>query len=248
MKKQLLLPFLFLFLLLLGCQEPDDDVDFPEPEPQERVNELIQGKWLSSSDSAIYYFDDLNIDSIDDDGIFVVPETYAELSDNGEYILTKSAGRTYIELADDSKYVITSISDATMTWEKESGTGPVNINFIRQEADVDPQASTSELLQGKWYELPDRPNTFPDTYSFSDDGYFTIYNEAYGEGVELNYSVYGDYIDYYELYPPEDEDGETYTATYTFEIIDISDKKMTLKNLYDNSDPDHFSIIEFIRK
>lgn len=264
MKKLLLVPIMF-YLLLSGCKDTDDDIYLPLP--QEPVGELIQGKWLHTADSAAYYFDNGAANS-DDKGLFFVPitaamweteKTFEEMVDYGDYFLTESGGKTYIELIDyseeyastHSKYVVTAISDSAMTWKKESGFGPDNMIFIKEKFRINPGRPVNELIQGDWYEIPvsydNKPFMFPDTFSFFDGRYLYIYNEVYGDVYDHQYTVVKrngkTYIDYYKLYPTEDEIG-----TFTFEVVTVSDNRISLKNLYDNSDPNHSRNLELIRK
>ncbi|WP_347158506.1 hypothetical protein [Pontibacter chitinilyticus] len=264
MKNKLLLPLLLLPLLFAGCQL-NNDVDFPEP--QKPVSEILQGKWHNASNDDTYYFDDGAIMS-DNKGLFFVPttaereeqeETYEEATDFGDYTLTESGGKTYIELIDYSNgysgthtnYLISTTSDTTMVWEKQDGTGPNRLVLSKQTYNDAANKPVDELLNGDWYliyTIPDHyptiPFMFPDTYSFANGEDFYIYNEAYGDGAELHYSITQrdgkTYIDHYELYPPEGSAG----GPYTFEIMAISAEKMTLKLPRKDDD----LILEFIRK
>jgi hypothetical protein len=257
MNKLLLLPMI-LCLLLGSCREVNDDTDFPLP--QKPVSEMIQGKWLSSS-GITYYFNDGDPDPIDNRGIFFAPYTdHIEASIYGDYTLSENANKPYIELTDystgtrRSRYNISAISDSKMIWEKESGLGLATIEFIKEETNIDPDKPVSELLQGEWYLIytipdlyPNTPFMYPNTYNFYNVNYLNIYNEAYGGDSDIQYILNvrngSTYIDYTEYNTPEETND-----TYTFEIVAISDEKMTLKNLYDNSDTNRSQLMELIRK
>jgi len=241
MKKLFLLPI--ICLLLAGCQ-PDDDVDMPEPEPHGPINELIQGKWLyaAGTSDVPYYFDDTRPDSVANDGFFFVPPIYSEDRDIpasfGNYTLDENGGKAYLTLTDYgsdyqgtyTKYSIKTISDETMTWEKESGSGPATMEFKKEITDDIPQAPTDELLDGSWYAIatipdlyPNSSPTFPDSYSFYEDEFLDVYNESYGEGSQFIYSLSGNSISYYARYPGEGEADDGYDCDCDGDGYDDSD-------------------------
>jgi len=258
MKRLVLLP-LMVCLLLAGCQYPDDDVNMPEP--QKPVSELVQEKWLYASDSSYYYFANV-ADSAEYDGVFFRPPTdveqeYGEVTANtviGSYTLIKSPGKTYIELINyfhkqdgtHSRYTITTISDSKMVWEQESGEGPFSLEFTKIEPNIDPQQPISKLIQAGWYVLPASLHNFPDIYSFFNGNRFHIFNEVGIKDQLFYYSLMQQnsktYIKYYNIDPA--------TAPHqppisTFEILHVSDKRMTLKSIQDDGS---IEISELIRK